>query len=164
MGLPPTHIYLRTLIFVFHGDEVLLIFRQRPPDAGFWNGIGGKIDRDEDPLEAAQRELWEEAGIRAGLEFRGVATAIVRSTGEHWSIFLFSARVADRTVVASAEGALRWVAPDDVATLHMFPDLPLLLAHTRDPMSGVVLAKFSYATPDPATLETPSIRVSTYQR
>lgn len=157
----PTAVYLRTLCFVFHGDRLLLIRRLHEPDAGYWNAIGGKIDRGEDPLDAAQRELWEETGIRAVLDFRGVATAIVRSTGEHWCIFLFSAHLEDLAVTASSEGPLRWVAPDELATLSVLPDIPLLLPSVADP-AGVILATFTYATPDPGTLEMSSVRVVRY--
>jgi 8-oxo-dGTP diphosphatase len=155
----PAAVYLRTLCFVFCGQDVLLIQRQREPDAGYWNAIGGKINRGEGPLEAAQRELDEEAGITPTLKFRGVATVVVRSTGEHWVIFLFSAQVEDRAVVPSAEGPLRWVAPDEIAALSVLPDIPLLLPHVRS-SARVVLAKFVYATPDPGTLEGSSMRVS----
>jgi 8-oxo-dGTP pyrophosphatase MutT (NUDIX family) len=154
----PAAIYLRTLCFVFHDDRLLLIFRQRPPDPGVWNAVGGKIDRGEDPLEAARRELWEEAGIRPPLNFRGVATVIVRSTGEHWAIFMFSARVEDPAVVESSEGSLRWVAPDEIAALPVLPDLPLLLPHILDPGAATMLAKFVYAGLDPGTLESSEIR------
>jgi 8-oxo-dGTP diphosphatase len=158
----PAAVYLRTLCFVFCGQDVLLVHRQHEPDAGYWNAIGGKIDRGEDPLEAAQRELAEEAGISPALEFRGVATVVVRSTGEHWVIFLFSAQVEDRAVVPSAEGPLRWVAPDEIAALSVLPDIPLLMPHVRGP-DRVVLGKFVYATPDPRTLEGSSVRASAYR-
>lgn len=154
----PTAVYLRALCFVFHGDALLLIHRQQEPDAGFWNAPGGKVDRGEDPLDAARRELREEAGIEPLLGFRGVATAIVRSTGEHWAIFLFYARVEESTVVACHEGPLRWVPPDGLAALPVFPDIPLLLPHIRDPHHPVVLARFIYSTPDPGTLESADIR------
>lgn len=155
----PAAVYLRTLCFIFCGQDVLLIQRQRDPDAGYWNAIGGKINRGEGPLEAAQREIEEEAGICPIPEFCGVATAIVRSTGEHWVIFLFFARVEDRAVVPSPEGPLRWAAPDEIASLPVLPDIPLLLPHVRTP-GRVVLAKFVYATPDPSTLEESSAMCS----
>ncbi len=139
-----------------------MIFKQDAPDPGFWNALGGSVHRGEDPLDAAQREIWEEAGIRPTLNFRGVGTVIVRSTGKYWAMFLFSARVDDRTVVPSPEGPLRWAAPDEIATLPVLSDLPHLLPHMRNPSGGVVLAKFTYATADRGTLETSSIRVSAH--
>ncbi|MDR7417324.1 MAG: NUDIX domain-containing protein [Armatimonadota bacterium] len=153
----PTAVYLRTLVFVFHGDHLLLIFRERPPDAGMWNAIGGKINRGEDPLDAARRELQEEAGIEPSLTFRGVATVVVQSTGEHWVIFLFSGEVGDRAVTPSPEGALRWASPAELAALPVLPDIPLLapyMAGTR----RVILAKFTYAAPGLETVESFVIR------
>ena len=147
----PAAIHLRALCFIFHGERVLLIYQRDDPGPGFWNAIGGRVNRGEDPLEAAEREVWEEAGIRPALEFRGVATVIVRSTGEHWAIFLFSGRVADRAVAESPEGPLRWAAPDEIASLPILADLPYLLPY-MSAGRGVVLAKFTYATPDPQSL------------
>lgn len=48
--------------------EVLLVQDTDPGDAGkgaYWASVGGAIDPDEQPAEAASRELWEETGIRA---------------------------------------------------------------------------------------------------
>ncbi|MDR7454252.1 MAG: NUDIX domain-containing protein, partial [Armatimonadota bacterium] len=154
----PTVVYLRTLCFVFHGDRVLLIQRTRDPEAGYWNAPGGKIDRGEDPLDAARRELREETGLDAPLAFRGVATVVVERTGEHWIIFLFAARAHDPAVVASAEGPLCWAAPAEVAALPVLPDIPLLLPTLRDQEDRVILAKFTYASADPATLIAAEIR------
>ncbi|MGH2405760.1 MAG: NUDIX hydrolase [bacterium] len=160
----PSAVYIRILCAVFWGDRVLMIFQADEAGAGWWNFLGGKVDRDEDPLDAAQRELFEEAGLRATLEFRGVATAIVRETGEHWSMFLFAARADRPDVVPSPEGPLRWVAPDELGTLPVFPDVPYLLPHMRDPAQGIVLIKYTFARRDANTLETSSFRVSVYGR
>jgi 8-oxo-dGTP pyrophosphatase MutT (NUDIX family) len=47
-------------------SDVLLIEKQKPAwQVGKWNLPGGKIEGDESPKDAAIRELWEEAGIRA---------------------------------------------------------------------------------------------------
>jgi 8-oxo-dGTP pyrophosphatase MutT (NUDIX family) len=160
----PAAIYLRVLCLVFHGERVLLIFQPEASGAGWWNFPGGRVERGEDPLDTAQRELFEETGLRADLEFRGVATAIIRSTGEHWSMFLFAARVDRADIVPSSEGPLRWAAPAEIGALPVFPDAPYLLKHLKDPSGGVVLAKFTYAERDPGSLEVASIRISVYGR
>lgn len=52
--------------FVFNKtkDKVLLIEKRKPPwQAGHWNGPGGKIEKDETPLQAINREFREETGI-----------------------------------------------------------------------------------------------------
>ena len=48
-----------TLVFVFRGDEVLLINKKRGLGKGKVNGPGGKVDPGETALQAAIRELEE---------------------------------------------------------------------------------------------------------
>ncbi|MAA96761.1 MAG: ADP-ribose pyrophosphatase [Stappia sp.] len=55
-------------------DEVLLVRRANPPDAGRWGFPGGKIENGEPLLAAAERELHEETGIEA--RAREVFTAV----------------------------------------------------------------------------------------
>ncbi len=136
---------------MFSGDDLLLIQRRREPDAGLWNAPGGKVNLGEDPREAAQRELLEETGLGIRLRFRGIATVVVRSTREHWAIFLFTGRARSRTVRPSEEGPLRWVSPRELASTPLLPDIPLLLPRIRQ-RSGAIIAKFVYASQDPDSL------------
>lgn len=46
-------------------DEVLLVRRHNPPNAGLWGFPGGKVEFGEPVLDAAERELAEETGVRA---------------------------------------------------------------------------------------------------
>lgn len=56
--------YVLTYVFNKTFDKVLLINKQRPEwQKDMLNGIGGKIEEEETPVEAAKRELLEEAGI-----------------------------------------------------------------------------------------------------
>lgn len=65
-----------TLVFVY--DEygrVLMLKRNNPPNAGLWNGLGGKIEPGETPREGAIREVHEESGIHvADARFGGIVT------------------------------------------------------------------------------------------
>jgi len=48
-------------------DQVLMLWRHRVvPDRWGWELPGGLIDVDEEPVDAAARELEEETGYRAG--------------------------------------------------------------------------------------------------
>jgi len=63
--------------FVFNKDEdrVLLIEKQNPKwQKGRWNGIGGKIEQDEKPLDAMYRETWEET--KETFDFQHVLTFV----------------------------------------------------------------------------------------
>lgn len=49
---------------VFHEGRVLLVRRNRPPNAGQWAIPGGGVHHGESLAEAAEREMLEETGIR----------------------------------------------------------------------------------------------------
>lgn len=53
------------LILLFTKDlkQLLLVKRNKSPYKNCWNGIGGKIEGDETPIEAAIRECYEETHI-----------------------------------------------------------------------------------------------------
>ncbi len=55
-----------------------MLYRRFPPNARFWNGLGGKVEGGETPLASVQREMQEEAGIDLGeatsLFFAGITT------------------------------------------------------------------------------------------
>lgn len=52
-----------TICFCVKSDEVLMVFRKKEPNKDLWNGLGGKIERNETPSESVKREMLEEAGI-----------------------------------------------------------------------------------------------------
>lgn len=52
-----------TLGFIKCNDTVLLLNRQKAPHMGKWNGVGGKLDPEETPLECIVRETIEETGL-----------------------------------------------------------------------------------------------------
>jgi 8-oxo-dGTP diphosphatase len=119
----------RTLIFIVRDDQVLLLKGSATKRlwANHYNGIGGHIERGEDVLSAARRELMEEAGITVqGLFLCG--TLIVDASDEVGiAIFIFKGQYAGGDIQSSAEGSLEWVRQSELVDLPVVADLKILL-------------------------------------
>ncbi len=64
---------VETLLYILRDDMVLLIEKKKGLGRGLYNGVGGKVERGETPIEAAIRECVEEVGIRPkNLEWMGL--------------------------------------------------------------------------------------------
>ncbi|MCS6774690.1 MAG: 8-oxo-dGTP diphosphatase [Anaerolineae bacterium] len=142
-----------TLGYVLSPDRthVLMVHRNaRPEDHAFgkYNGLGGKMERDEDVAACMRREIREEAGIEVvSMRLRGtVSWPGFGKQGEDWLGFIFLVtEYSGEPISASAEGVLEWVSlqrvldacsPDELtrsrANLPMWPGdryfLPLVFA------------------------------------
>ena len=59
----PNKNYVVILLFSKDTKKLLLVKRNKKPYPNLWNGIGGKIEVGETPIEAAIRECKEETGL-----------------------------------------------------------------------------------------------------
>lgn len=73
-------------------DKVLLILKNRPDwQAGKWNGIGGKLKMNEEPLQAMVREFQEETGILTDQSSWTWKGAFIHD-GLSWAVDVFIAK------------------------------------------------------------------------
>lgn len=128
------------LVYLFSEGKVLMIHRQSSRKErvdfheGKWNGLGGKCELGESPLEAAQREVREESGLDLSLDlFRPLGVVQFPSfkpkKSEDWIVFIFRVELTgalERTELESLEnqfipeGQLHWIAKDQVAALNLW--------------------------------------------
>jgi len=126
----------RTAIFLQRGDSYLLI--KGAPTKRLWankyNGLGGHIERGEDALTSAQRELLEETGLTADLWLCGTLMVDAGLTGI--ALYIFSGDCPDGEPQPSAEGIPEWIPFDKISELPVVEDLPILLARIHKMKRG----------------------------
>lgn len=139
-----------TLGYVLSPDrsQVLLIHRNAREDdhhLGKYNGLGGKIERDEDVLAGMRREIREEAGIECvELALRGtISWPGFGKRGEDWLGFVFLITTFTGTPLErNPEGALKWVPVDRILELPLWEGdrhfLPLVFDADPRPFHGVM--------------------------
>ena len=132
------------------GREVLMIRRDARPDDihfGYYNGLGGKLEPDEDVVTGMRREIREEAGLECGpVELAGtVSWPGFGRNGENWFGFLFRIRRWSGTPLSgNDEGSLHWMPVADVLAgrVPMWESdrhfLPLVFAEDPKPFHGVM--------------------------
>ncbi|MFM2281231.1 MAG: hypothetical protein RLZZ444_3462 [Pseudomonadota bacterium] len=77
---------------IVRDGKLLLYRRTRPPEAGHWNIVGGKVDVMEHSSLAARREAEEETGLSIGnCRFLCLSEQIFESDRQHWISMIYLA-------------------------------------------------------------------------
>lgn len=107
--------YIYTLAFIKKGSDILMINRNKQPWKGMWNGVGGKKNKDESPLDCIVREIYEETGILVKKEEvidKGICTWNADFKSEASGLHLFFVNLNTNyileTPIKMAEGILDW--------------------------------------------------------
>ena len=123
-GLPGVNFPgLGTGLAILRDGKLLLYRRTRPPEAGHWNIVGGKIDHLEQSATAARREAEEESGLTIGtVEFLCTSEQIFENEGQHWVSIMY------KTSDVSGEASV--MEPEKLPEFGWFDldDLPLPLS------------------------------------
>ena len=116
-------------VFVVFKNKVLLRMHDK---YGFWLSVGGHVELDEDPNEAALREVMEEVGLEVSLVGGSPAPQIgteyrelippkflnrhrVSDTHEHVTLVYFARANTDKVNPSEGEGSeVKWVTAEEL--------------------------------------------------
>jgi 8-oxo-dGTP diphosphatase len=117
-----------TLCFLIKGSDVLMLFREKNPNRGKWNGVGGKIELSE-------------TGLHVGsLLFRGMITL----NGVE-CIYVFISDDFAGELIQSDEGALDWKSVDWILeSRDVVENIPLFINEVLDRYSEPKVYDCSY--------------------
>lgn len=128
--------YVNGFLFSNAGGQVALIKKEKPDwQKGRLNGIGGKIEEGESPVEAMQREFKEETGADV-VGWQKFATLF--HSGHVVEFF-----VAYRDVSLSSPTAEKvdWYDVNDISNLPVIGNLKWLIPLAADPDSVTAIIK-----------------------
>lgn len=120
----------RSLCFVVNGDSVLLM-KRAPHKRIFpnqYNGLGGHIERGEDPKTGAIREIQEECGLKVQDAHLVAIHHVDARDSVGILLFVFVAESDSRDIFSdNAEGTLHWIPICDVGSYDLVEDLFFIL-------------------------------------
>lgn len=128
-------------VFIVYQNRVLLRMHDKYK---FWCSVGGHIELDEDPLEAAYREVKEEVGLEVEIvstkqiapkseNYRplippeGIYRHFIDDTHEHVCFVYFAKAETDKivdSVLEHEKGAdIKWASKEDILSMDLRPDI-----------------------------------------
>lgn len=101
------------LCLIRQGSKILLLNREKPTWMGCWNGVGGKLEQEEQPRASILREIGEETGLELyELSFKGLITWSMTDGSGFGGLYLYLANLPEdyvyETPIKTDEGILDW--------------------------------------------------------
>ncbi|MCC6004003.1 MAG: 8-oxo-dGTP diphosphatase [Thermofilum sp.] len=122
--------WLATLCYPMRSKEVLLIYKRRGFGAGKYNGVGGKIEPNEDIWQGVKREVREEVGLELlEVSYKGVLVFYAENEVPDIVVHVFTSRKFKGEPSPSEEALPQWFGIDQIPYDSMWEDDKIWLPH-----------------------------------
>ena len=156
---PDVHELIMAANMFVKRDGKLLVIRRSMHKTympGFAQPVDGKVNIDEGPLQAAKRELLEEAGLSVkNIRLEAVLTDIHKDGVNNWKVFHFSGDYTGGKVPSDIEeGELLWLTPEEIKKEKVLDSVIRIVDNIADPSHEVLFAEYAWNEENHARLLT----------
>lgn len=116
-------------VLALRGDQILLVRHLRPGIHDFWAGPGGGVENGEELHAAAEREAFEETGLRVRAHTMAYIDELIDASGrmvKFWFLADYLSGEIDvsaNPVEGEAISEAGWFARDAFPSGHVFPEV-----------------------------------------
>lgn len=121
--------------FIKNSDQILILKRSEKVRSmkGLWSGVSGTIENNENPLDRAKIEIFEEIGIKEDeIKLVKKSEKMKISSSQYknhqWEIFPFLFETKKETIQLNWENSdFKWILPIELKNYETVPSLEKLL-------------------------------------
>ena len=121
--------------FIKHNDQILILKRSEKVRSmkGLWSGVSGIIENNENPIDRAKIEIFEEVGIKEKeiklvkkLEKMKIQSQQYKN--HEWEIFPFLFETKNENIELNWENSeFKWILPKELKNYQTVPSLEKIL-------------------------------------
>lgn len=121
--------------FIKNSDQILILKRSEKVRSmkGLWSGVSGMIENNENPLDRAKIEIFEEIGmkedeIKLVKKSEKMKVSSSQYKNHQWEIFPFLFETKKETIQLNWENSdFKWILPIELKNYETVPSLEKLL-------------------------------------
>ena len=121
--------------FIKHNDQILILKRSEKVRSmkGLWSGVSGIIENNENPIDRAKIEIFEEVGmkekeIRLVKKLEKMKIQSQQYKNHEWEIFPFLFETKNENVELNWENSeFKWILPKELKNYQTVPSLEKIL-------------------------------------
>ncbi|MDC0209051.1 NUDIX domain-containing protein [Nitrosopumilus sp.] len=123
--------------FIRHNDQILILKRSEKVRSmkGLWSGVSGIIENNENPIDRAKIEIFEEVGIkekeiRLVKKLEKMKIQSQQYKNHEWEIFPFLFETKNENIELNWENSeFKWILPKELKNYQTVPNLEKILVN-----------------------------------